>query len=102
MQRTDDCILEFTGFVNVEELAGAQRKLHAFVILLQLIVYLGGNKGSQLPLSKMFIFIQRLTNDGMLAHVVDSWWFRELRHALDMTAPDSTARQRWHYQSSGL
>lgn len=60
VQRTDDSVLELAGFVDVEELAGAQRKLHAFIILLQLIVDLRCDQGSQFPLREILIFVKSL------------------------------------------
>lgn len=57
MQRTDDGVLKFTGLVDVEQLAGAQRELHALVILLQLIVNLGSNQSSQFPLREVLVLV---------------------------------------------
>jgi hypothetical protein len=48
-QHTYDGILEFTGFVEVEKLAGAQRELHALVVLLELVVDFGGQQRGKFP-----------------------------------------------------
>jgi hypothetical protein len=42
--------------VDVEELAGAQSKGHAFVVLAEMVVDLGHDQSSEFSLGKGFIF----------------------------------------------
>lgn len=58
---THDGLLELGGLVNIEELACTQRKDHALIVFLQLIVDLGRDQCCQLSLRKRVIFVQSLT-----------------------------------------
>jgi hypothetical protein len=54
---TDDGVLELARVVDVEELAGAQRKPHAFVILLQLVVDFGRDQSGELSLREILLLV---------------------------------------------
>ena len=47
--------------MDIEELAGTQCEDHALIVLLQLIVYLGCNKGGELSLRERLVLVERLT-----------------------------------------
>lgn len=63
---TQYCLLEFTSLVNVQELASTQRKDHALVVLLQLVVDLCCYQRGELSLGERLIFVERLTMTHML------------------------------------
>jgi hypothetical protein len=58
---TQYCLLEFTSLVNIQELASTQRKDHALVVFLQLVVDLCCYERGELSLGERLIFIERLT-----------------------------------------
>jgi hypothetical protein len=49
VKHTYNGVFELARFVQIEEPAGAQRKLHAFVVLLQLVVDFRGQQRGKLP-----------------------------------------------------
>lgn len=65
---TQYCLLEFTSLVDVQELASTQRKDHALIVLLQLIVDLCCHEGSELSLRERLIFVEGLA----MTHVISS------------------------------
>jgi hypothetical protein len=46
--------------MDVKELAGAERKDHALVVLLQLVVHLRGDQSRELSLGERLILVQSL------------------------------------------
>lgn len=55
------CLLKLPGMVNIEELASTERKNHALVVFLQLIVDLGRHEGRKFSLGERVIFVKSLT-----------------------------------------
>ena len=58
---TDDGIFELIWLIDIEQLARAQRKSHAFIVLLELVVDFGRHKSCEFPLRKCIIFVQGLS-----------------------------------------
>lgn len=68
---TQDGLLKLPVVMNIEELASAERKDHALVVLLQLIVDLGRDQSRELALRKRLIFVESLTiRSSLLATVL--------------------------------
>ena len=47
--------------VDIKELASAERKYHALIVFLQLVIYLRSDQSRKLPLGKRLILVQSLT-----------------------------------------
>ena len=58
---TQYCLLKFTSLVDVQKLARTQRKDHALIVLLQLVIDLCCYKRGELSLRKRLIFVEGLT-----------------------------------------
>lgn len=56
-------VLKLAGLVQVEEVASAESKDHAFVVLLKLVVDFGGDESGELAVGEGFIFVESLTAD---------------------------------------
>jgi len=58
---TDYCLLKLSCVMDVEELSSSQRKHHALIVLLQLIVDLGSHKSGKLSVRERLILVEGLT-----------------------------------------
>jgi hypothetical protein len=56
-RRTQDCLLKLPRVVDVEELAGTERKDHALIVFLQLVIDLCSDQSRKLSLGKRLILV---------------------------------------------
>ena len=59
----DDCLLELSGGIKLEEGTGRQGKGHALVVGLEVEVDLGENKGGELAFGELLIFVEGLAGN---------------------------------------